>query len=207
NRVDVRRDWVETALLMPVYNDVLEPNRVERMAKELQAAYLKCQRSDQAKAEQAPTEMQAIDERIERLRVRLRNGDLDLAPDELEAALSKAEEKRRLLLNAPSAATGARMISMLPSAAAEFREQIKHGLAGDAGASLKARVVLRQYFGGQIKMLPEAGGSLYAEYQEHRIALLPGVGTSGGPCRDRTYDQLIKSHEPQNSLRFTEIHI
>jgi site-specific DNA recombinase len=192
NSVDIRRDWVETSLLMPVYNDVLEPERVERMAKELQAAYLQCQRSEQSKAAQAPAEMQAIDERIERLRARLRNGDPDLAPDELEAALSKAEEKRRLLLNAPSAATGARMISMLPSAAAEFREQIKHGLAGDAGASLKARVVLRQYFGGQIKMLPEEGGSLYAEYQEHRIALLPGVGTSGGPCRDRTYDQLIK---------------
>ena len=193
NRVDIRRDWVETALLMPVYNDVLEPNRVERMAKELQAAYLKSQRSDQAKAEQAPAEMQAIDERIERLRVRLRNGDPDLAPDELEAALSKAEEKRRVLLNGPSVTNGARVIAMLPSAAADFREQIKHGLAGDKGASLKARVVLRQYFGGQIKMIPEEDGSLYAEYLQHRIALLPGVGTNGGPCRDRTYDQLIKS--------------
>jgi hypothetical protein len=193
NRVDIRRDWVETALLMPVYNDALEPNRVERMAKELQAAYLKCQRSDQAKAEQAPAEMQAIDERIERLRVRLRNGDPDLAPDELEAALSKAEEKRRLLLNGPSVTNGARVISMLPSAAADFREEIKHGLAGDEGASLKARVVLRQYFGGQIKMIPDETGSLYAEYLQHRIALLPGVGTNGGPCRDRTYDQLINN--------------
>ncbi len=182
NGVDIRRDWVETALLMPVYNDVLEPKRVERMAKELQAAYLKCQRSEQSKAAQAPAEMQAIDERIERLRARLRNGDPDLAPDELEAALSKAEEKRRSLLNAPSVTTGARVISMLPSAAADFREQIKHGLAGDAGASLKARVVLRQYFGGQIKMIPDEDGSLYAEYLQHRIALLPGVGTNGGPC-------------------------
>jgi site-specific DNA recombinase len=193
NGVDIRKDWVERALLMPVYDDVLEPQRVERMAKELQEAYLKCQRSEQSKAAQVPAEVQAIDERIERLRTRLHNGDPDLAPDELEAALSKAEEKRRSLLNAPSMANGARVISMLPGAAAEFREQIKHGLAGDSGAALKARVVLRQYFGGQIKMLPEAGGSLYAEYLEHRISLLPGVGTSGGPCRDRTYDQLIKS--------------
>src|SRR5260221_2612239 len=166
---------------MPVYNDVLEPKRVERMAKELQAAYLKCQRSEQSKAAQAPAEMQAIDERIERLRARLRNGDPDLAPDELEAALSKAEEKRRSLLNAPSVTTGARVISMLPSAAADFREQIKHGLAGDAGASLKARVVLRQYFGGQIKMIPDQDGSLYAAYLQHRIALLPGVGQTVGP--------------------------
>ena len=42
-------------------------------------------------------------------------------------------------------------------------------------------------------MIPDEDGSLYAEYLQHRIALLPGVGTNGGPCRDRTYDQLIKS--------------
>jgi len=192
NGVNIRRDKVETALLMPVYDDVLEPKRVERMAKELQVAFLKCQRAEQTKAADVPAETQAIDERIERLRARLRNGDPDLAPDELEAALAKAEEKRCSLLTAQPSADGARVIAMLPDAAKEFREQIKQGMAGDVGASLKARVVLRQYFGGQIKMLPEAGGSLYAEYLQHRIALLPGVGTSGGPCRDRTYDQLIK---------------
>jgi hypothetical protein len=112
----------------------------------------------------------------------LRNGDPDLAPDELEAALSKAEEKRRSLLTTRPAADGARMIAMLPSAAEEFREQIKQGLAGNVGASLKARVVLRQYFGGQIKMIPDQDGGLSAEYLQHRIALLQGVGTYGGPC-------------------------
>jgi site-specific DNA recombinase len=193
NKADIRRDKVEAALLTPVYDDVLQPKRVERMAKELQAAFLESQRAEQTKATQVPAEIQAIDERIERLRARLRNGDPDLAPDELEAALSKAEEKRRSLLTARPAADGARMIAMLPSAAEEFREQIKQGLAGNVGASQKARVVLRQYFGGQIKMIPDQEGGLSAEYLQHRIALLQGVGTYGGPCRDRTYDQLIKS--------------
>ena len=40
-------------------------------------------------------------------------------------------------------------------------------------------------------MIPTEDG-LYAEYLQHRIALLPVVGISGGECRDRTYDQLIK---------------
>ena len=139
--------------------------------------------------------MQAIEERSERLRARLRNGDPDLAPDELEAALVKAEEKRRSLLANPSPADGARMIAMLPGAARELREQIKRGLAGDVAAALKAKVLLRHYFGGQIRMLPgeEDGESLYGEYLEQRVALLQAVGTDGGPCRDRTYDQLIKS--------------
>ena len=36
------------------------------------------------------------------------------------------------------------VITMLPSASEDFREQIKQGLAGDEGASLKARLVLPQ---------------------------------------------------------------
>ena len=57
-----------------------------------------------------------IDKRIQRLRARLRSGDPDLAPDELEAALAKAEENRRSFLNVPSVATAARAIAILPSA-------------------------------------------------------------------------------------------
>jgi hypothetical protein len=182
NGLDIRRDKAEAALLMPVYDEVLEPKRVERMAKELQAAFLKSQRAEHTKATQAPTEMKAIEERIERLRGRLRHGDPDLAPDEIEAALAKAEEKRRSLLTTRSSPEGARAIAMLPSAAEDFREQIRLGLAGDARASLKARVVLRQYFGGQIKMLPGEDGGLYAEYLQQQIALLQAVGTYGGPC-------------------------
>ena len=163
------------------------------MAKELQAAYLKGQQTEQNKATQMPAELQAIDERIQRLRARLRSGDPDLAPDELEAALAKAYEKRRSLINAPSMANITRLIAMLPSAAEDFREQIKQGLAGDRAASMRARIVLRQLFGGQIKVLPDQGGGVYAEYLQQRIALLQAVGTNGGPCRDRTYDQEIKS--------------
>ena len=72
--------------------------------------------------------------------------------------MAKAEEKRPSLVTARPPADGARVISMLPIAAADFREQIKRGLAGDERASLKARVFLRQYFGGQIKIIPAEGG-------------------------------------------------
>jgi site-specific DNA recombinase len=193
NHIAIRRDKVEAALLNPVYDDVLAPKRIERMAKELQIAFTKGQTAKEKKAAQVPTEIQAIEDRIQRLRARLRSGDPDLTSDELEGALAKAEEKRRSLLSAPSVAGVSRAIAMLPSAAEDLRRQIKLGLAGNVNASLRARVALRQYFGGQIKMLPEQDGSLYAEYLQQRISLLQGVGTNGGPCRDRTYDQLIKS--------------
>jgi site-specific DNA recombinase len=186
NGVDIRRDWAEDALLMPVYKDVLEPNKVELLAKQLQSAYLKCQRLEQSKVAQAPKEVHAVDERSDSLRVPLP----DLAPDELAAALAKAEEKRPSPLTAGPPADDARMISMLPNAAADYREQIKIGLAGDEGASLKARVLLRQYFGGQIKLIPAEDG-LYAEYLQHRIALLQGIGIGCSPWAIRTYRALV----------------
>ena len=193
NGIAIRREKAEAALLLPLYDDLLKPKRIARMAKELQTAYLKGQQAQDSGKAQVPVEIQVIEERIERLRARLRSGDPDLAPDEIEAALTKAQEKRRSLLNAASSVNTAQLLEMLPSAAEDFRQQIGKGLAGDHGAALRARVVLRQYFGGQIKVLPEKDGSLYAEYLQQRIALLQAVGTCGGPCRDRTYDQLIKS--------------
>jgi hypothetical protein len=79
---------------------------------------------------------------------------------------------------------------MLPIAAAELRDQIKQGLSGNEGASRKARMVLRQYFGGQIKMIPAEDG-LYAEYTQHRIALFPGVGIGCGSWAIQTVPTVL----------------
>jgi hypothetical protein len=101
------------------------------------------------------------------------------------------QEKRCSLLASRSSIDGARVIAMFPGAAKEFREQIKQGLAEDVGASLTAKVVLRQFFDGQIRMLPGEDGGLYAEYLQQRSALLQGVGTDGGPCSHRIYGVTI----------------
>lgn len=166
NSIGVHRFRAEEALPTPVYDDIFKPERIVQMAKELQTAYLKDQLTDQQQANRVPAEVQAIDEKIERLRARLRGGDPDIGPEEIEAALSKAQERRRMLLSQASAPNVAQEIAMLPTAAADFSQQIKLGLAGDRSASLRARVTLRLYFGEQFRMLPEAGGALYAEYLE-----------------------------------------
>jgi hypothetical protein len=117
------------------------------MARELQDAYLKSQRTEQVKTTQAPVEVPAIEERIERLRGRLRNGDPDLTPDELEAALSKAEEKRHAHQYPTDGqrGSGRRVLTVLPQAAQTYRDQIKQGLAGNERAALRARVFLQRY--------------------------------------------------------------
>jgi len=89
--------------------------------------------------------------------VRLRSGDSDLTPDELEGALANAEEKRRSLWNAPSVAGVSRAIAMLPSRGR--LQQIKQGLAADMSASGRAAWRCGSFL-VKIKMLPERAGSL-----------------------------------------------
>jgi hypothetical protein len=51
----------------------------------------------QTRAAETPQELEELAARIERLRDRLHRGDPDMTPDELQAAIERAEEKRREL--------------------------------------------------------------------------------------------------------------
>jgi hypothetical protein len=184
---NIRRDAAERALLDPIYLDLLKPARAQRMAKEMQADYVRWQRDLQQSDNQVPLEIEAVESRISRLRERLMHGDPDLTSDELAGAIARAEEKRKALLKAASRTDeSAKIISVIPRAAEEYREQIRLGLKGDEIASLSARCFLRQLFGGAIKLMPDPAGGLFAEYNLQRTALLGKVGTDGGPCRSRT---------------------
>ena len=135
--------------------------------------------------ETALAEVQVLSERIARLRARVEAGDPDMEPDELEAAIARAEQKRRELLDAqPIAKQSAKMVSMLPRAADAYRRQIAEGLDNDPRAAGKARAILRKLL-GPIRFVPDEDGGLWAEYEVQPGALLKGVGTagSGGPLR------------------------
>lgn len=89
-----------------------------------------------------PAELQAITDRIGQLRERLAAGDPDLEPDGIQAAIDRAEEKRRELVNEqPAAKQSAKVLSMLPNAAEAYRRQIEQGLDNDPRAAGKARVI------------------------------------------------------------------
>jgi hypothetical protein len=91
----VRRDALERSILDPVRRELLAPERVERMAKEMQAYYLDRIRAMQSRAEEVPIELQELGARIERLRERLKLGDPDMPADEIQAAIDRADAKRR----------------------------------------------------------------------------------------------------------------
>ena len=135
------------------------------------------------RATKAPKELQELIDRIVRLRERLRKGDPDMADDEIEAAIGRAEAKRRELEAQQSEGQPpANVLEMLPKAALMYRNQVALGLDGDACAALKARVFLRELL-GRIDLKPEGDGQLWAEYGIQPAALLQVVGNSGSGGR------------------------
>ena len=104
--------------------------------------------------------------------------------DEIQAAIERAEQKRRELEDSqPAAKRSAKVLSMLPKAAELYRRQIAQSLGGDERAALKARVILRELFGGRIDLKPEPDGSLLAEYGVQPAASLNAVGNRGSGGR------------------------
>jgi site-specific DNA recombinase len=67
-------------------------------------------------------ELQELTARMARLRERLRRGDPDMQPDELQAAINRAEAKREELENQqPAAKAAAKVLSILRRAAEIYR--------------------------------------------------------------------------------------
>ena len=95
NHIRVRRDSIERVILGGVRRDLLAPERVEQMAKEMRAAYVERMREIAARVELLPREVEELDARIGRLRERMKAGDPDLTVDELQVAIDRAESKRR----------------------------------------------------------------------------------------------------------------
>jgi hypothetical protein len=179
------------------------------MAAEMQAMFAEQVKRRTENAAQRPKDLADLDARSERLRERQRTGDPDLAADELQGAIDRALQKRTQLEAAlPEAKRSAAVLAMLPKAAALYRQQIDLGLDGDPRAALKARVILRQLFGGKIVLRPGPDRSLFAEFEVQPSALIR-EGTGCGAEGNRTLDLRIAnatlsqlSYRPRQGARF-----
>ena len=89
--------------------------------------------------------------------------------DELQAAIDRAEEKRRELQGQPNAIPPAKAIAFMSRAAELYRRQVAQGLDGNPHAALKARVFLREWFGGKIRLEPLPDGGLQAQFGRKRL--------------------------------------
>jgi len=89
--------------------------------------------------------------------------------DELQAAIDRAEAKRRELeeqqlgANVPMS----KALAIMPRAAELYRRQVAQGLDGNPQAAQKARLFLRDWFGGKISLRPLADGGLMAHWNQN----------------------------------------
>jgi len=184
NSILVRRDRVEDILLGPIRNELLAPDRVARMAREIQEYYFERVRAMQTKATETPQELQELAARIERLHERIRRGDPDMTADELQLAVERAETKRRELEGQVLGVNvSVNALSIVPRAAELYRRQIALGLDGNPQAALKARLFLREWFGGKIRLEPLPDGGLMAHWNQNVGALVSAVGSCGSGGR------------------------
>jgi site-specific DNA recombinase len=182
----VPRARAEHVVLGDIRAGLLDPGRVSRMAVEMQRYYSERMRDAHARLVEVPRELREIDARIERLQERLRAGDPDLDPDEIEAVIARAQAKRRELAAAePGTQHMAEVIRMLPKAAELYCKQIDAGLSGDPVAAQKGRVIVRDLLDGPVKLMPYEDGTLWAKFALRPAALLTfnnrlGISGSGG---------------------------
>jgi len=179
NQIRVRRDVLEEAILSPLRDEMLAPERVALMAREMQRDLLERMYRAKTRAAKQPQELSELNGRIARLRKRLIAGDPDMTPDELQAAIERAEQKRRELAAVPlaQARETTRLLTILPNAAELYRRQIALGL-DDAHpqAVLKARMALRELL-GKIRLEPGENGSLWAAYEVQPAVLVRAAVT------------------------------
>jgi len=101
------------------------------MAREIQRLYESRINDEAGRLGKVPNEVRKPEERLARLKERLRRGDPDMEPDELHAAIERAEAKRRELLTPrPAMKESAKLVTLLPRAAELCRQQIEEGLIG-----------------------------------------------------------------------------
>jgi site-specific DNA recombinase len=176
NALRVRRDLAEQVILKPIVDELLAPKLVDEMVTEMRRYF--DEKLSEAKAATAarPAAVAEMDARIVRLQDRLKNGDPDMAHDEIAAIIDKVRAKRDELLSAqPEAKRNAKVLHALPAAAKQYRDQIAKGLQGNQTEAGRARVAVRQLLGNAITLKPaKGGGHLVAHLQFHKAALLGG---------------------------------
>lgn len=85
-----------------------------------------------------------------------------MTSEELQGVIERIEVEFRAARKAPTTTSESNAIlTLLPRAAERYRRQIEKGLAGDELEATKARVFLRELFGGDIRLVPKRMAGLW----------------------------------------------
>lgn len=180
NDARVRRDPVEDVVLARIRDQLRDPVRLEAMVTEMQRYLAQLMKENAARSGDDNRELKDLEGRLARLRARQKEGDPDMAPDELQAVIDRAEAKRRqLVAGYQQGSEVARILSTVPRAAELCEERIALGLQGDKTACEEARIILRSLIPDRVRLSKKADGSLWAHCAIQPAALLASTGTRG----------------------------
>lgn len=171
NKTRVRRDALERGVIGPIKDELLDPDRIRRMAAKLQKQFNDLRAEPGRRGVDAPRE---LDARLDRLRERLRKGDPDMEPDELQTAIDRVHAKRQQLAVSLQPADGtAKVLAMLPKAAEMYCKQIVAGLDGHPEATGRAREILRELIG--TVTIKTEGDQVWGEFEMNRTIASRGA--------------------------------
>jgi site-specific DNA recombinase len=167
NNMRVNRKSLENTILGPVIADLQDPARLKAMAQRMERQFAKRMQTQATRATTLPAELQKLDERLAKLR-----SMTELDEDERQLLIDKTESKRKeLLAKQPAAVQQAKILTILPKAAASYSRLVEDGLAGDERSAAKVRVILKDML-GPISLSPGDCGSLWAAYYDNPWALV-----------------------------------
>lgn len=148
NKARVRRDVLERRIIGPITDEMLDPERLRSVVAKLQKQFSDRRGLTPRHEASVLRELTQLDARLDRLRERLRKGDPDIEPDELQMAIDWAQMKRQQLA-APVLTDGSlrEVLTMLLKLAGVYREQVVAGLNGNSEATARARSILRELIG------------------------------------------------------------
>jgi hypothetical protein len=150
---------------------------IKAMAQRMEQHFAKRMQARAARATTLPADLLKLDERLAKLRTMA-----GLDDDERQLLIDKTEAKRKeLVAKQPAALQQAKILTMLPKAAAAYLKLIEEGLAGDARSAARVRTILKDML-GPVSLSPGDYGSLWAAYFDNPWALVKDAipaGTDG----------------------------
>ena len=180
NPARVSRLVVEPLIITHLMDQLLDPEVVNSVAKEMQRYFNERTAANERREVEKPAALLEIEAEIARLRAEL-IGASAMKAKLTQATLIQAEAmKAELMESQPAAKASAKILTVLPRAAELYRLQLKKGLERASPRDVdRARAAVRQLAGGPIWIDQQPGeATAFATFFADRLAVAKAAGAN-----------------------------
>lgn len=183
NIARLNRKELEKRVMALLQEKLTSPAMLREYAAEVLRYYAETEAAAAAAIE--PQKLKELDARIVRLQRRLKDGDPDIPPAQLEAAMNVAREEGRKALGVPAALKlDQNLLANLPTSIKALRRELRTVLDGNPKHIEEARLVLSRLMPERLRLRRNARGKIQVRYAlqflELPVAMVAGAGLSSG---------------------------